>query len=189
MKFTRSDYIEVRADVAAARAVQAEPQPLNAAQVQRVKAIDEQAAEVLARMEAVRDRLRARIVADDPNVRIPREQRDASDRAKEDAKTITRGTWGNGYWHPDLREFADGPGIETLTRLRAECREVLETEAARQATVWPRQFEYCGPAGRAELDGQLLKVGDRVMLTESQANARADRFQRVDVSQVEVVTS
>lgn len=182
MKLTMSTYHDLRGQ----RATAVTAHPVDATKLQQIIA---RAEEALTPMEAACDRRRACILVFDPNVRYTREQRDASHRAEEDVATMMSGRWHDGYWHADLREFADGPGIDTLRRLIADCREALETAASRQAAIWPQLFEYCGLPGRAELNGELLRVGDRVLLTESQASAWNDRFRAVDASEVQPVTS
>lgn len=181
MKFTMSHYHDLRAQLATATTTE----PRDVRKVETVLARVE--AEIEAR-EVVAAMLEARILAPDPNVRRTAEEQTISDHAEDDAKTLRRGTWGNGYWAPELRDFADGPSIDALARLAAECRAVLEEEATRKTLTWPREFEYCGLPGRAELDGQLLRVGDRVLLTEGQAAAWSDRFRAVEASEEQAVS-
>src|SRR5688500_3987071 len=106
-------------------------------------------------MKAWREKTRTRILPVDANARRTREERDAAHRAEQDDAVITRGLWAQGIWDPALKEFMGGPGIETLERLIAECRAIIDAEQQRQSMTWPARCRYIGEPGRAELNGTL----------------------------------
>lgn len=180
MKITPHEYHDLRARYA--RALDGEP-----VDVAALRAIDAEVSAVRDHLVALRDQRAALILVADPNVRRTAEEQAISDHAEDDVKVLEGGLWGQGYWDTSLKEVANSIGIVALDRLIADCREVIEHETSRPPMTWPAQFEYCGLPGRAELEGRLLRVGDRVMLTESQATAWADRFRPVDYIEVETV--
>ncbi len=168
-KITSNEYHVLRGRYALA--IEADP-----VDVAALRFIEEQTTEARDRLVALRDQRAASILAPDPNVRRTPEERDHSDHAQDDVQVLERGLWGQGYWDSALEEFADSVGLSVLDRLIADCREVIEREEQRPTMTWPAKFCYVGKPGAAILNGNVVRVGEVVELTEGQAEAWADRF-------------
>jgi hypothetical protein len=77
--------------------------------------------------------------------------------------------------HPDIQALPMRQiGIVTLESLR----DWLQAKLAQpiDTSPWPRPFRYIAKVGKHRHDGRLLKVGDVVDLTETQAEAWRDKF-------------
>jgi hypothetical protein len=77
--------------------------------------------------------------------------------------------------HPDIRALPIRQiGIVTLESLRDWLQAKLAAPV--DTSPWPRPFRYIAKVGKHRHDGRLLKVGDVVDLTESQAESWRDKF-------------
>ena len=149
----------------------------NVPEVERLRAVA--VAEREKRVQ-VRTALEQRLYVRDPDGLNDRFREDEGNQAAADIKTLEAGTWRSGYFDPSLRLFASGPGIEAIEQFIKWCDDALKAVAGRQSATWPAPHRFKGARGPHVVNGRVLKVGEVVELTEAQAEAWADRFERVE---------
>jgi hypothetical protein len=150
---------------------------VNVAAVERVKATTQQH---LAQRDAVHDAIAGKLYTRKPDGLNDRFAEDEGERAAADLKTLDAGNWRDGFWDARLRPFVGGPSRAALRHLVAACDKVLAQHRSRQAAAWPAAYRFTGSRGTHVVDGVVMKPGDVVTLTEAQAEAWADRFERLE---------
>jgi hypothetical protein len=129
--------------------------------------------------EHLRSELRAQLA--DPDAEMPETgiEREHRLRILSDVAVLETGDWERGNWDSRLTPFVGGPGIDHLTYWIRQCEEAMAAERARRAVTWPAPFRFVGRPGTHSHDGRKLRRGDVVLLSRSQAEAWADKFEPV----------
>ena len=101
---------------------------------------------------------------------------------RADLRLLEDGVHGlSGVTNPTLSALAGLPGLHETRRLLARLRAARDEAVARETQPWPRPFRLKG--GQSHHAGnRRYKAGDVVELTESQAAAFADKFERVEAT-------
>ncbi|HVL69267.1 MAG TPA: hypothetical protein VM364_18565 [Vicinamibacterales bacterium] len=122
----------------------------------------------------------------DPEAYETAAEQDERRRHAESLRVLIEGDWSAGITDPLLEPFVGTPGIRNLERWIAKCDEVIARETELRSMKWPAPYRYVGGPGlmRWGAPPRVLRKGDVILLSRAQAEAFADRVERVTNEEV-----